>query len=734
MFEVLDGLDGRGLADALDANHRATVGRQAFELLLVAGWADVHNEDSVPTDAAGRVLPGMETARAYGGDGTPLVAEFATAELAPLLGVSPVSADNLLRDALDLRHRHPLLWARIEATAALAASPVPAVTGHPVATVDPGSGELVDLATELGLEGIEPVLVWQARKIAQACHTAGLTLAQAQWVDAVTSPLLGQLTWGRFGTTLGAAIIEVDPAAAQARARADALRQHVTLGRSDEHGLLSLVVKAKAGDLVVAKAFIDRLADILALDGDPDPAHVRQATAAGILLGNPYRAVTLLLNHATQPDGHPETSGPGCSGAGGEQTDQTGETGQTGQAGGRDSQPAMGSGVLELWARRRIDPAEVLHDPGRWPVPPADQPPVPEPPFPDPLVDYQDRCDDGPPEGVPADADPADPPPRRSEDARASARPPQPDTGDPWCGLPPPLGASTPATDEVLPFDSVRQRDVHPCADDADDPCPTCAGTGHATPSGPPPEAELIAALADAIRAGNLKPDKLVPPATLYVHLSAHALWHAQHADGDRCPHCAAGEPVPAVARVEGRIGPSLLDQARQWLGHRRVALKPVIDLNTNHAVECYEVPAWLTEVLDLCNPGSVWPYSANTSRAKDTDHTMPYQPEDTADGEPGQAEKPEREPQTRIDNLGRLERRTHRVKTFGRGWQHHQPQRGVHLWRSPHGHWYRVDHNGTHRLGPHPDLSQYGITEQPEAGKPEPGDGKPDTGTAPAA
>ena len=59
MFEVLDGLDGRGLADALDANHRAGLGRRAFELLMVAGWADVHNEDSVPTDGDGRVLPGM---------------------------------------------------------------------------------------------------------------------------------------------------------------------------------------------------------------------------------------------------------------------------------------------------------------------------------------------------------------------------------------------------------------------------------------------------------------------------------------------------------------------------------------------------------------------------------------------------------------------------------------------------------------------------------------------------
>jgi len=47
MFEVLDAPDGQGLADALDANHRADLGRRALELVMVAGWADVHNEDSV---------------------------------------------------------------------------------------------------------------------------------------------------------------------------------------------------------------------------------------------------------------------------------------------------------------------------------------------------------------------------------------------------------------------------------------------------------------------------------------------------------------------------------------------------------------------------------------------------------------------------------------------------------------------------------------------------------------
>ena len=209
MFEVLDAVDGQGLADALDVSHRVVLGRQAFELMMVAGWADVHNEDSVPTDGHGRVLPGVERARAFGGDGTPLVAEFATAELAPLLASSPQAADGLLRDAVDLRHRHPTLWARICLTARLADP-----------DLDPQGGDAID-----------PVRVWQARRIAQACHAAGLSLGQAGWVDEVTTPLLGRLPWARWEKNLAAAVIEVDPDAAEARARADALRQRVTLGR-----------------------------------------------------------------------------------------------------------------------------------------------------------------------------------------------------------------------------------------------------------------------------------------------------------------------------------------------------------------------------------------------------------------------------------------------------------------------------------------------------------------------
>jgi hypothetical protein len=48
-----------------------------------------------------------------------------------------------------------------------------------------------------------------------------------------------------------------------------------------------------------------------------------------------------------------------------------------------------------------------------------------------------------------------------------------------------------------------------------------------------------------------------------------------------------------------------------------------------------------------------------------------------------------------------------HRIKTHGRGWRHRQPVPGVFLWRTPHGHWFRTDHTGTHPLGKHPTDEQ---------------------------
>ncbi len=231
------------------------------ELALAAHWAVLHAPETVPV-RTGPVAPGVEGSKQLGGDGTPPVAEFACAELATLMGTGFISADNLMRDALDLRHRHPRLWALLAA----------------------GEGR-----------------VWKARKVAKMTRAAGLTREQAQTVDSATARFVDSLPWASFERLVTAEIIAVDPAAAEQRRRARELEQFVSAGQSDEHGLKTLIARAEAGEVIVFIAMCDRLAQILALEGDTSPVGARRARAIGIL-AQPAKALALLQRHAARPE------------------------------------------------------------------------------------------------------------------------------------------------------------------------------------------------------------------------------------------------------------------------------------------------------------------------------------------------------------------------------------------------------------------------------------------------
>ena len=268
---------------------RAITGTQADlreaewrELALAAHWADLHDGHTVPV-RTGPVLAGMERAKRAGGDGTPMVAEFACAELGVLLGTSPISADHLIRDALDLRHRHPVLWAALGA----------------------GKGR-----------------VWKAPKVAHLTGAAGLSLAQAHAVDAAVTPYLDSLPWSRFTALVEARIIEADADASEARRLAHALDRFVSTGQSDEFGLKTLIVRANAGDVIFFVAMCDRIATCLASEGDTDPVDVRRSKAVGIL-AQPALALAMLERHAALapvdpdeplPDDPAEPDCPTCGG------------------------------------------------------------------------------------------------------------------------------------------------------------------------------------------------------------------------------------------------------------------------------------------------------------------------------------------------------------------------------------------------------------------------------------
>ena len=261
MFDPV-GCTGQQLAARLVANHAELVERECEVLVLAAGWADVHGID--PTEEGYEPL--VERARTFGGEGTPEVSEYAGHELGALQGLSSGSAEQLMADALDLRHRLPRLWSRVRTA---------------------------------------QVRAWQARQVAQA--TSHLPFEAAGLVDRAVSGFLGQLPWARCQRILTAAVLQADPDLAEQREE-QAARSRDVMAYDGDDGLKTLVAKAAAGDVVWFMATVNRLAEILKTDGDADPVGTRRAKAIG-LLAQPAVALQLLIDHAHDADPHPNMSG-----------------------------------------------------------------------------------------------------------------------------------------------------------------------------------------------------------------------------------------------------------------------------------------------------------------------------------------------------------------------------------------------------------------------------------------
>lgn len=165
--------------------------------------------------------------------------------------------------------------------------------------------------------------------------------------------------------------------------------------------------------------------------------------------------------------------------------------------------------------------------------------------------------------------------------------------------------------------------------------------------------------------------------AIIYAHLAASDLDHPDPTHAH------------AVARVED-LGPHTLNMLKTLLGHDHITLKPVIDLNTGAAADGYEIPTGIAEQVHLTKPADCFPYAGSLQRGLDLDHTNPYQRH-----QPPQAGAPPG--QTRVDNLGKLTRRHHRIKTHAPGWKVEQLPGHRYLWTTPHGRHLLVDADGTH-------------------------------------
>ena len=208
-------------------------------LEAAAHWADLH---AVLEGLAAKV-PGAERLVVLGGLGTPEVAEFAPAEFAARAGMSVFSGTTLITDALDLRHRLPLLWARARA------------------------GE---------------VEVWVARKVAALSRP--LDVRGAALVDRRVAPYAGSLSWGRLEPVVLAAVVAADPEAARAAAEAAASEQGVWLQPSTEAGTKTLFARAQAPVLIWFDAACQRVADALALTGDTRDVQQRRAAALAVII------------------------------------------------------------------------------------------------------------------------------------------------------------------------------------------------------------------------------------------------------------------------------------------------------------------------------------------------------------------------------------------------------------------------------------------------------------------
>ncbi len=95
---------------------RVAADREEANLLVAAcEWADLHPAETVDDAAAFWLGGGSEHEEPVAGPGAPLVAEFCIAEFGAALGISTVSAKHLIGQALELRHRLPRLWRRVQA-------------------------------------------------------------------------------------------------------------------------------------------------------------------------------------------------------------------------------------------------------------------------------------------------------------------------------------------------------------------------------------------------------------------------------------------------------------------------------------------------------------------------------------------------------------------------------------------------------------------------------------------
>ena len=251
---------------------------RVLEVALV--YADRFHPDAGPARPGRRGCDGRERAVVLGGDGCPEVLEFAVAEFAVVLGISPRVAADYLGQALALRHRFPFTWARVLAGEATA---------------------------------------WKACRIVADC--VKLSADAAAYVDQRIARLIDSITPYRLDKIVKAAKMHADADLARAEAAEKARERGVFVGRADEHGTKTMYIKAAAGAVIRTKATLDAIAEALKTFGDTRPVQHRRADAVGIIADPRYtqELLTQARNHhlttPAQDTTAPDTTAPDSAGS-----------------------------------------------------------------------------------------------------------------------------------------------------------------------------------------------------------------------------------------------------------------------------------------------------------------------------------------------------------------------------------------------------------------------------------
>ena len=284
MVEVED-LDDAGLLDAAAEAERRDREVQREKLRLAYQWCVRHpatSESGAATwgDAG---LPGLSDCDAcLGGDGTPGVAPFVAEELGAALGVSTQSAMALMADALDLRHRLPRLWARVESLA---------------------------------------VAPWKTRRV--AAETRALPLEGARWVDDQLATRLDGFGLPTIERLVALAAARFAPEEQVVKERAGRAGWHVTLSHPRPGEFAGTSWLQASGDTTDLTAFHDLVcaeATLLGRLGDTDEFETRKAKALGIIAARqahldlpPTDLPETVLGPGAMPDSRPLAGSPGSA-------------------------------------------------------------------------------------------------------------------------------------------------------------------------------------------------------------------------------------------------------------------------------------------------------------------------------------------------------------------------------------------------------------------------------------